>query len=72
MLFLFCIGKQVKTEDCRTSGCGKGAECVRDQLGFHCQCPPGAGEDCFRGIYKPVVNILTSLITNNNFNHVCL
>ncbi|XP_026669631.1 neurogenic locus notch homolog protein 1-like, partial [Ceratina calcarata] len=27
--------------DCRTNGCGKGAECIRDGAIFVCRCPPG-------------------------------
>lgn len=28
--------------DCRTIGCGKGAECIRDGPIFVCRCPPGS------------------------------
>ena len=27
--------------DCRTEGCGKNAECIREGAVFVCRCPPG-------------------------------
>lgn len=39
--------------DCRTEGCGKNAECIREQAFFVCRCPPGMNgipeKECYRG-----------------------
>lgn len=43
--------------DCRTEGCGKNAECIREQAFFVCRCPPGtSGQpniECHRGELNP-------------------
>lgn len=55
---MFLIVLNVGTEqrsvvDCRTEGCGKGAECIRELAVFVCRCPPGTAGDasveCRRG-----------------------
>lgn len=44
--------------DCRTEGCGKNAECIREQAVFVCRCPPGttgrANIECTRGESTPI------------------
>ena len=32
---------EILEPDCRTVGCGKNAECIRDGTEFVCRCPPG-------------------------------
>lgn len=43
--------------DCRTQGCGKNAECIREQAFFVCRCLPGtSGQpnlECTRGEFTP-------------------
>lgn len=48
--------------DCRTQGCGKNAECIREQAEFVCRCPPGTkglpNIECVRGESAPLVLIM--------------
>lgn len=51
---LFYSGSEKSGEvDCRTEGCGKNAECIREDAEFVCRCLPGySGRpevDCQRG-----------------------
>lgn len=50
--------------DCRTEGCGKNAECLREHAFFVCRCLPGTSGrpeiECFRG-KSPIFNTLTPI-----------
>lgn len=66
IFFLFIVynsilGSQDRSAlDCRTEGCGKNAECIREQAFFVCRCKPGySGEpetECRKG--KPLIHIV--------------
>lgn len=51
--------------DCRTLGCGKNAECIREQAEFVCRCPPGTkglpNIECQRGESTPVITLIVFL-----------
>lgn len=48
--------------DCRTQGCGKNAECIREQAEFVCRCPPGTkglpNVECRRGESAPLIPLI--------------
>lgn len=54
ILCLFSTGTIERTPtDCRTDGCGKNAECIREGAAFVCRCLPGtagrAEVQCYSG-----------------------
>lgn len=63
-LFLFIGSAPVIPKDCRTIGCGKGAECVPDVDNYVCHCPIGTvgkGDvEC-----RPGMLMITFIITMN-------
>jgi len=52
--------------DCRTNGCGKNAECIRDGAIFVCRCPPGTSGspdiECTTGRKIRPTNFLTESV----------
>lgn len=63
--------------DCRTSGCGLGADCLRQGLRFVCKCPPGmTGKpevECRKGmnntLFFSTFRFISSFIYINHFSH---
>lgn len=69
LTYVLGTSEKVSVSDCRTDGCGKNSECIREQAYFVCRCLPGYSsvpdKGCQRGKFS-----IPSLSLHNKHLHV--